>query len=56
MDTNEKSIEPYRVLRTKKEDTHICVCPNCGHESFKNLDHPCTAVQCPVCDSRLVDK
>ncbi len=56
MDTNKVSLEPHRGFRKSITETNICACPKCGHETFKKLNESCTSIQCPICNSTLINK
>lgn len=32
----------------------VCRCPSCGHEQAHQIGMPCTSVNCPKCETRMV--
>jgi len=56
MKKEKESYDSEKVHKHESNPAQSCVCPKCGYEMPKNKSLPCSRMNCPICNVKLIAK
>ena len=56
MKKEKESYDSEKVHKHESNPAQSCVCPKCGYEMPKNKSLPCSQMNWPICNVKLIAK